>query len=240
MANIINTQTNAKTFFKRVTMISSIALVLSVTMSSAYAIPPEHPESCQIDDTADQDLWQCCWTETDPSDPEQIEIYKCQHCWIDNGKVDCSTPDPDPSPFPTREEDISPGDSGVIEQPPSDNTPPIRSDNSVSPNQDSNIIDETQPNSNPPQFDQRVPAGNVGILEQLEDSSNNEQSQESQESTETNNVETASISQENDETSNSETTTSLSKRGNTQNSPVPPECPKQGPIPPDCTMKPKF
>jgi hypothetical protein len=24
------------------------------------------------------------------------------------------------------------------------------------------------------------------------------------------------------------------------NSPTPPECPKQGPIPPDCTMKPKF
>lgn len=42
------------------------------------------------------------------------------------------------------------------------------------------------------------------------------------------------------ETSSPEQTTSFSKKGNDQNSPTPPECPKQGPIPPDCTMKPKF
>jgi hypothetical protein len=44
----------------------------------------------------------------------------------------------------------------------------------------------------------------------------------------------------NSETSSSESTTSFAKKGNSQNSPVPPECPKQGPIPPNCTMKPKF
>jgi hypothetical protein len=42
------------------------------------------------------------------------------------------------------------------------------------------------------------------------------------------------------ETSNSEQSTSLAKKGNGQNSPVPPKCPKQAPIPPDFTMKPKF
>lgn len=37
-----------------------------------------------------------------------------------------------------------------------------------------------------------------------------------------------------------EPTTGLAKKGNGQTSPVPPECPKQGPIPPNCTLKPKF
>lgn len=35
-------------------------------------------------------------------------------------------------------------------------------------------------------------------------------------------------------------TMNFAKKGSNQNSPVPPECPKQGPIPPNCTMKPKF
>jgi hypothetical protein len=32
----------------------------------------------------------------------------------------------------------------------------------------------------------------------------------------------------------------LKKRGNNDNSPTPPACPDKGPIPPDCTLKPKF
>ena len=42
------------------------------------------------------------------------------------------------------------------------------------------------------------------------------------------------------QTNNSESTTNFAKKGNTQTSPIPPECPKQGPIPPNCTLKPKF
>ena len=42
------------------------------------------------------------------------------------------------------------------------------------------------------------------------------------------------------EASSAESTISFAKKGNSQNSPVPPEGPKQGPIPPNCTMKPKF
>ncbi len=42
------------------------------------------------------------------------------------------------------------------------------------------------------------------------------------------------------ETSNSEQSTSLARRGNGQNPPVPPQCPKQAPIPPDCTMNQSF
>ncbi len=44
----------------------------------------------------------------------------------------------------------------------------------------------------------------------------------------------------NSEISNSEPTTSFVKQGNSQTPPVPPEFPKQGPIPPNCTLKPKF
>ena len=50
----------------------------------------------------------------------------------------------------------------------------------------------------------------------------------------------ATLESNNSETASAEFTTSFSKKGNTQNSPIAPECPKQGPIPPNCTMKPKF
>ena len=238
MDNINKGQINSKTFLKRVAVISAFALVLCIPMSNAYAVPPVNVANCVYNDFYNNH--ECCWTETDPNDPEQIEIYKCQTCWVEKGTVNCTSPYPDQRAPPTTGENIVPEIEGGIEQPPSQNTPPIRSDNSVAPNDGSNVIDEQQANTNSPPTDQRVPPGNVGVLEQLEDSSNNEQSQESEESTDTNNVETTSDSQENDDTSNSETTNSLSKRGNTQSSPVPPECPKQGPIPPDCTMKPKF
>ena len=98
--------------------------------------------------------------------------YMCQHCWIESGVVDCTPVKPGHSGPPTTKDDISPGDTEGIEQPPSQNTPPIKSDNSVAPNDDSNIIDEQQSNPNPPSTDQRAPAGNVGVLEELEDSSN--------------------------------------------------------------------
>ena len=44
----------------------------------------------------------------------------------------------------------------------------------------------------------------------------------------------------NSELLNNELTTGLAKKGNSHTSLVPPECPKQGPIPPNCTLKPKF
>ena len=172
MDNINNAQTNTKGILRTFMMIFAITLVLTITMSNVFAVPAERPESCLFDETAGEDLWECCWTETDPSDPEQIEIYKCQHCWIESGVVDCTPVKPGHSGPPTTKDDISPGDTEGIEQPPSQNTPPIKSDNSVAPNDDSNIIDEQQSNPNPPLTDQRAPDGNVGVLEELEDSSN--------------------------------------------------------------------
>ena len=172
MDNIINFQRDTKTFVRTVTMVFAIDMVLSITFSNAYSEPPERVESCESEFNDGQ--YTCCWTETDPADPEQIEIYKCQYCILKNNVIECTPVKPDPSPSSTRDEDISPGDIGVIEQPPTENEPPIRSDNSVSPNEDSNVIDEQQSNPNSPLTNERVPTGNVGVLEQLEDSSNNQ------------------------------------------------------------------
>lgn len=178
MDNINNAQTSAKSLLKRLSMIVAFAftLVLSTTSSNAFAVPPEHGGNCEYEkeDVAGLPSFWCCWTETDAKDPEQIEIYKCQHCWIENGEVDCAPPVPDPNAPPTTKEDIAPENTGGIEQPPTENTPPIRSDNSVPLNEDSAAVDEEQPKPNSPLTDQRFQPGNVGVLEQLEDSSNSE------------------------------------------------------------------
>lgn len=181
MNSITNTQINTKTFLKRVFMITAFTftLALSITLSNTYAEPPHGGADCETTDKNDywEVLW-CCWTETDPTDPEKIEIFKCQNCTIIDGNVDCdpAVPDPKPAP-PTTREDIAPEVEGGIEQPPTENEPPIRSDNSVSPNDDSNVIDKQQSNPSSPITDQRVPPGNVGILKQLEDTSNNQNSE---------------------------------------------------------------
>jgi hypothetical protein len=184
----------------------------------------------------------CCWTETDPADPEKIEINKCQSCEVPHkGVINCDSPFPDPTAPPTTKEDISPGDTGVLEQPPRTDDQPIKSGDSVFPNENNKVLDETQPTS--PTFNSNkgtIIEENLAQDQPMQFSSNVEQNQESEELTEENNPNTESDNQVNDDSSTSESTTSLSKKGNTQNSPVPPECPKQGPIPPDCTMKPKF
>ena len=241
MDNINNAQTSAKTFLKGVSMISAIAMVLSIMFSNAYADPPERVESCESEHN--DGMYMCCWTEIDPTDPEQIEIYKCQSCILENNVIDCTPVKPDLSPSPTREEDMSPGDSGVMEQPPSQNEPPIKSDESLFPNDDSEVSDEQQPTN--PTFNSNkgtIIDKNLAEDQPMHFFSNNE---ENQELVETNDADTTSSNQENDdlstsETTDSEMTTNFAKKGNAQNSPVPPECPNQGPIPPDCTMKPKF
>ena len=183
MDNIINAQTSAKTLLKTVSMISAIALVLSITPSNVNAVDPDqgwHDGQCDPPlFYPDKTVYICCWTETEEDDPEKIEINKCQRCEVPHGGViNCDPPFPDPTAPPTTKEDISPENTGGIEQPPpKTNEPPIKSGDSVAPIDDSNSIDEQQPNSNSPAIDQRVPPGNVGGLEQLDDSSNNQNSE---------------------------------------------------------------
>ncbi len=150
-------------------------------MSNVYAAPmsPEFTNSNECWTVPQPDApgvyaSTCCWTVVDA---EGIELDYCQTCDYDpftrthSGCSDVYRADmvsPDTGRLPPS----SLGDMPVLEQPPKTNEPPIRSDNSVGPNDDSNAIDEQQSNPNSPQSEQRVPAGNVGVLEELEDSSN--------------------------------------------------------------------
>jgi hypothetical protein len=243
-----NLQTSKSTF-TLVLYAMVISLIFSISISNVYAAPNAAPSNadCGVELSWDGPSYAfvqtCCWTESDPADPEGIELYFCQMCDYNpetKTASGCGEKYPQGPPRPPSGP-VAPQQEDVLEQPSTENAPPIRSDNSVGPNDDNNAIDEQQ--STNPTFNPNkgtISEENLVQDQPIQFSSNDEQSQETEESIEENNVETASNSQENDETSNSETPTSLSKRGNTQNSPVPPECPKQGPIPPDCTMKPKF
>ena len=92
----------------------------------------------------------CCWKETDE---EGISIDYCQNCNIDTEKGDitndCGEKHPRHLSPPTTNENIAPEDGKIIDQ-------------------------TKQSNTNPPLNDQRVPAGNVSVLEQLEATSNNQ------------------------------------------------------------------
>ena len=208
--------------YRKITLTFTILTIygiiyLSSSISSVDAAPRDirydSSKDCKQDISKDEKT--CCWREPVPG--KILPETYCQTCDTDGNN--CGDKELQMDLVKTPE----------TARPPTNDEPVLE-----------NPETEQQPDPGSPPTNQRVPPVNVGILEQLEDSSNNEQSQESDEPTDTNNADTAYNSQEIDELSNSETTNSLSKRGNTQNSPVPPECPKQGPIPPDCTMKPKF
>lgn len=177
----------------------SISIVFSEPMDPNYS-----PENCKSEDK--YGYVTCCWK-------KDGKTY-CQACKTDGKTIQCGKVQ-GPIGLVTGESGpVFQGDDDVLEQPPTTNIPSIKSDNSF-PNDDDKVLDEQQLTPDTPSTNQRVPAGNAGTLEQLEDLSMTE-------------------------STDSEMTTSFAKKGNTQNSPVPPECPKQGPIPPDCTMKPKF
>lgn len=64
------------------------------------------------------------------------------------------------------------------EEPPTTDDPPIKSGDSVFPNNDEKVLDEQQPNPTSPLADKRFPTDKVGVLEQPEDSSANNQNSE--------------------------------------------------------------
>ncbi|WP_458745976.1 hypothetical protein [Candidatus Nitrosocosmicus sp. T] len=163
MNNIINAQTSAKTYLKRVTMIATIVLVLSITLSNVDAVPNKSNDketTCKStgkESANGLEIVECCWFDfVKPGTGfggGSVEEY-CSECEDggSRGKINCSEPELQYRTGPTTDE-------------------------SVFPNDDSNAIDEQQPNPSSPLTDQRVPPGNVGVLEQLEDSSNNQNSE---------------------------------------------------------------
>ncbi|HEU5120394.1 MAG TPA: hypothetical protein VFT71_05360 [Candidatus Nitrosocosmicus sp.] len=229
MDNIINAQTSPKTYLRAVAMLFTIALVLSITLSNAFAVPNRSNDpNTQCQPTGKKsnnglELVECCWTEkVKPGTGlfgNDFEIY-CSECENggSRGNINCSDPELNYRKAPAVDE-------------------------SIVPNNERKILEQEQP-TNPTFNSNKGTISNENLAEDqpMQLSSNNK---ENQELIETNDADTTSNNQENDAsstsgTTDSEITTNFAKKGNAQNSPVPPECPKQGPIPPDCTMKPKF
>ena len=140
------------------------ALVYSHFTFYVFAAPAAAPADAicwtQLDPSPGDSTSTCCWTEKDPNDPEGIEIELCQQCYRSTGQETyCGDPYPDPglSP-PTTGENIVPGDTGVLEQPPTsspfDPTAPMQGG-----------VLEQQEQQTPPTF---APGTSPGVLEQLE------------------------------------------------------------------------
>ena len=159
-------------FIKTFMFVSFIAAALicsSSSTSSVFSVPMDpnySPENCKKEDK--YGYVTCCWK-------KDGQTY-CQACKTDGKTVTCGKVQGPIGLIPGQSGPVFQGDDGVLEQPPTTNNPPIKSDNSF-PNDDDKVLEEQQSNPNPPLTNQRVPAGNVGILEQLEDSSNNQNSE---------------------------------------------------------------
>lgn len=119
----------------------------------------------------------CCWTETDPGDPEGIELYYCQMCDYNpetKTASGCGEKYPQGPAVPPSGP-VAPQQEGVLEQPPTTDNPPIKSGDSVFSNDDDKVLDEQQPTFSV-RNDANVPL-NEGGLEQEEetaDDGNNE------------------------------------------------------------------
>jgi hypothetical protein len=156
--------------FVVISLLIVAALPLTYT-TVVTAAPPEqgwHDGQCSPPDIIEDadgaylgTAYDCCWTETDPADPEQIEIYKCQFCYVPAegaGGPHCDPPRPGSTAPPTTGENIVPGDTGVLEQPPTfapfDPTAPLQG----------GVLEQQEPPT-PPTF---APRTSPGVLEQLE------------------------------------------------------------------------
>ena len=133
----------------------------------AYAKPPEvgwtNSKDCEITKNVPTTV-RCCWRERVPG--QILGVTYCQTCTAvrTNPTVyDCTAKEKQAVTPPTTGENIVPGDTGVLEQPP---TPP--SFDSTAPLQGGVL--EQQPQTPPPS----APGASPGILEQLEQGSSPE------------------------------------------------------------------
>jgi hypothetical protein len=166
MDNISNTQTNRKTLWRSITLISAVVLVLSMSFSYAFGAPPhwgwKNNYNCTYNDKTTLTQKTCCWHENvepgtgNPNLGGNQEIY-CQTCsniYQGNGNYawECDSPELQFRTGATTDQPISPTNDIVLDE---------------------------QQQSKPilPLTDQSIPQGNLGTLEPQEDSSNNENSE---------------------------------------------------------------
>jgi hypothetical protein len=101
-----------------------IALVYSsISAFNALAVPSEIPSNAdcwtQPSKAPGGYITTCCWSETDPGDPEGIELEYCQGCDYDPSTKtvgDC-TPKVQQGPNPPPSGPLAPLQGGVLEQP---------------------------------------------------------------------------------------------------------------------------
>jgi hypothetical protein len=149
-------------------------LVVAISYSSIFttfrvhAAPPglgfgDPNADCwtQATDTPGGYVTTCCWAETDVNDPEKIEIEVCQQCDYDpttRTHSGCGNTYPAPASTPTTGENIAPGDTGVLEQPPTsspfDPTAPLQG----------GVLEQQE--QTPPTS---APGTSPGVLQQLEE-----------------------------------------------------------------------
>jgi hypothetical protein len=146
-------------------VISVLVIALAYSSISAFNVfaaqRGDAPSDADCEEDVFTDTTYCCWTETDPSDPEGIDLNYCQSCST-NG---CEPKRPDRRPEgPTTGEGISPGVTGGLEQPPT-----FSPFNPAAPLQ-GGVLEEQQPPTPPPS----APGASPGILEQQEQGSSPE------------------------------------------------------------------
>lgn len=151
----IKKDTNARYLF--MTLIMGFSVVLMIPLSQIFALPPDPGYSngegryCNDLDVVENDGYvTCCWFEEPSGNPGGTLDRYCQTCKSHDGNtLEC---DQKELQFKTK-------------QP--------ASEDSVFPTEDGKAVDDQQPNPSSPLTDQRV-LPNEGVLEQSDDSPNNQ------------------------------------------------------------------
>lgn len=215
-----------------------VALVYSsISGFNVFAAPKEAPSSAECKEYSTSNavygfftVTDCCWTETDPNDPEGIELYWCQSC-TQNG---CSEKRPaSQGPTPPPPGPVAPLQGGVLEQLQNDQPPLFgRNEAAVPP---TGGIEQPFTTTTPPLFGNIPQGGGFGVLQESETPptfgqvaplTDEEEAQVQEPDEQISEEDGQVIAKDEDE--------------DDDDGPVPPECPTTGPIPPDCTLKPKF
>jgi hypothetical protein len=147
-------------------VISVLVVALIYSSTSAFnvfgLVPDEAPSNaeCHSFGTQVSNLitWRCCWTETDPNDPDGIELYWCQYCT----RHGCDPKKPASQGRPTGP--AAPLQEGVLEQP---EQPPLFGRNEAAVPPTGGIV---QPftSTTPPLFGNVPLQGGFGILQEPE------------------------------------------------------------------------
>ena len=125
MDNMINVQTGTKTYFRTISLITALALVLLVPLTNAYGAPPDNRwggkmgVNCTGESKGDRWFVTCCWREPIPGQIlGQSYCQKCESTGSDNNpKWVCEPKKPQALVLtPERDESVFPKNGEAIEE----------------------------------------------------------------------------------------------------------------------------